>query len=200
MDTGAPTEIDLLQSVQAPITIIMHATFCCFSFVFLTVGVCSYFLGCNHNYDSQCYGYDVVRGTAYAYKFTSETCKECVTSECDKWRKYPCYSAYVKFHYGSNFTCNFAAKFESKSEIKAHNSVKSYPIGYKMKLLEREGSSSNCLKASAGMNEWITGVAFLSLTGLIALCWMFYGIISWAQDSLNVHHSSMLPSAEVEIL
>lgn len=181
----------------------MHAAFCCLSFVFLVIGTCTYFLGCNHNYESQCYGYDVVLGTAYGYKFTSETCKECVASGkggCYKWRKYPCYSAYVKFHYGENFTCNFASSFESKSETKAHNSIKSYPIGDKMTLLERDGGSSNCLKASAGMDTWITGVAFLSLFGLVALCWAAYVIIPWARDSWEAYYASLPIDVEVEMI
>lgn len=180
----------------------MHENYVGLLIIFLVIGASTYFTGCNPDYDTQCFGYNVVHGTAYAYNFDTDTCKECIKEydgSCLKYRKYACYSAYVKFHFDGNHTCFYATRKDSKSEASALDSVKSHPIGEKMALLEREGSSSTCLKLHTAMNTWIAGVAFLSLAALVGLAWLCEVVWIWAKEIISVHYAVVPKASETEL-
>lgn len=151
-----------------------------FFVTFLIIGMCTFFLGCNTDLDGQCLTYDVVEGVASRYKFTARVCTKCTVrgyrGSCLSYDSYDCYGAYVYFQYvGTNDTCYFQTSSESKSNSSARNSVKKYPIGEKKTLLDRSGSGK-CMNLSTGMDTWIAGVTFLTLTGLVALLWVYFAV------------------------
>jgi len=174
----------LTEGQRAP-GMMMHAVFGGVFAVSLVIGIVAFFLGCNPNLDNQCMAYDMVEGTVYDYKFTTDTCKRCLSrsnNHCTRYDYYPCYSAYVKFHYGSNNTCNFETKKDSKSESAALNSVNKYDIGEKKNLL-RSKSGSACSEPETGLIAWGVGVAFLALSGLVLCGWLGFTMVFGCQQS-----------------
>ena len=163
----------------------MHAVFGGVFVVSLVIGIVAFFLGCNPHLDNQCIAYDMVEGTVYDYKFTTDTCKKCTSrhnNHCTSYDYYPCYSAYVKFYYGSNDTCNFETKKDSRSQSAALSSVNKYDIGEKKNLL-RSKSGSACSEPVTGMIAWGVGVAFLALSGLVVCGWLGFTMVFGCQQS-----------------
>lgn len=153
----------------------MHSQVGCAFVIFFIIGICTLLLGCNPNLDNQCIAYDVVEATVYDYKFTTDTCSDCIAynkkNECTAYTYYTCYDAFVKFHYGSNKTCTYQTENDSSSQSKAQHSVDSYDIGDQKKLIKVKGTST-CEDLSTGMVTWIVGVVFLSLAGLVLIVWV----------------------------
>ncbi len=176
----------------------MHAGFAFVFSVFFIIGICTLLLGCNTDLEGQCIAYDVIDGVAYGHKFTQRTCSRCIAHNskggCTAYRYYKCYSAYVKFHYNNNATCLYATAKDNESEKAALNSVNSHPIGDEMSLLKLKSSSSECVDVSAGMDTWITGVAFLSLCALVSICWAYATLAR-----MTLWKPRVVPSATIEI-
>ena len=154
----------------------MHAAFAGVFAVSFIIGICTLLLGCNPHIKGQCIAYDIVDGTVYGYKFTSDTCSQCNAKDkkghCTSYSYYNCYDAYVRVHYGSNNnTCLYSTATDDKSQSHAQSSATHYPIGDELTLVKSKGSSS-CMDLGSGMNIWITGVAFLSFCALVALVWL----------------------------
>jgi len=166
----------------------MHVVFGGAFAICFIIGICTLLLGCNPNLDNQCIAYDVVEGTVYGYKFTTDTCKQCVAhnkkNECTAYTYYPCYDAYVKYHYSGNKTCTYQTKSDSTSQSAAYHSVDSYDIGDKKKLLKMKGGST-CDDMSTGMVTWSVGVAFLSLCGLILIVWVGIALLIFCQETMH---------------
>lgn len=163
----------------------LHAAFGGVFVVSFIIGIIAFFLGCNPNLDNQCIAHDMIQGTVYDYKFTTDTCKKCVSrsnNRCNRYDYYTCYSAYVKFHYGSNNTCNFETEKDSRSQSAAQRSVDKYDIGEKKNLL-RSKTGSSCSEPLTGMIAWGVGVAFLALSGLVLCGWLGFTMIFGCQQS-----------------
>ena len=89
----------------------------------------------------------------------------------------------LKYHYGSNHTCTYQTKSDSTSQSGAYNSVDSYDIGDKKKLLKMKGGSTYS-DLGTGMVTWGVGVAFLSLGGLILIVWIGMALFMFCQVTM----------------
>ena len=158
---------------------IFHAVFGGVFFVSFLIGLIAFVLGCNPNLDNQCIAYNMVEGTVYDYKFTTQSCKKCVShsnNHCNRYDYYPCYSAYVKFHYGGNETCDFETKKDSRSQSAAQSSVNGYDMGEKNNLLKVK-SGPSCSEPTTGLISWGVGVAFLAFSGLVLCAWLGFCMV-----------------------
>lgn len=181
----------------------MHVAFGIAFTIFFIIGMCTYFMGCNIDYEDQCFAYNVVDGEAYGYKYTTSTCRECIyyneKGKCVAYRYYDCYSAYVKFRHGSSdHSCDYKTCSKVRSMQAAELSVKSYPIGDTMTLLERKGASE-CLDLSTGMATWVAGVVFLSLAALVVILWFVFAVIEWINKVCEPRRTVVPVSSEKEM-
>lgn len=165
--------------------------------------MCTFFTGCNTDYEDQCFMYDVVDGEAYGYQYTTTTCRECIIydskdrNKCLAYRYFDCYSAYVKFRHGSSDnTCYYKTCTDVRSMQAAEVSVSSFPIGDTMTLLERKGSSE-CIDLSSGMATWVAGVVFLSLTALVAILWLIFALVEWSNRVCEPRKSNRVYAEDV---
>lgn len=147
-----------------------------FGMICFIIGIICYFCGCNPEYSAQCYNYNVINGVSKGYDVDKETCNRCVVHNkdgaCTAYEYYDCWDTDIKFNYGNNQTCYYNIVSNSKSESYAYSKGENYPIGKKKKLL-KESNSSKCMSLKKGMDIWISGITFLSLTGL---CMVIIGI------------------------
>lgn len=149
--------------------------FCIFPFtIFFIIGICCILLGCNTDLKGQCISYNVVFGTVYKHEVDQHTCQLCVSrdvnGDCDIYNYYPCYNSYLKYHY-NNQSCTLEVHSDDRSEQSAYNYLDNFPIGYSRYLLKNK-NSKECLKTGVGLNTWITGVSFLSLSALVLLIFL----------------------------
>lgn len=143
--------------------------------IFFIIGICCILLGCNTHLKGQCISYNLVYGTVYKHDVDEHTCSQCIskskTGNCNSYIYYPCYDSYLKYHYNNNQTCTFKVDSNDRSEQSAYNSLDNYPIGYSRYLIKNK-NSNECLKTGEGLDTWITGVSFLSLSGLVLLIFL----------------------------
>ena len=163
----------------------MHAAFAAVFAVSFIIGICTLLLGCNPHIEGQCIAHDIIDGTVYGYKYTTDTCSQCNAKnskgQCISTSYYDCYDAYVRVQYGHNATCLYATATDDKSQSHAQSSATHYPIGDELTLVKRKGTSE-CIDLGSGMNIWITGVAFLSFCALVLLVWLVIMALSWYSD------------------
>jgi len=148
-----------------------HVLFAGVFAVCFIIGLCTLLAGCNPDLDNQCIAYNLVEGTVYDYKFTSQTCRKCRNG--GSCYNYPCYSAFVKLHYGSNHTCLMETRKDAGSENAAHSSVDSYDLGEKVHVIKMKVGNS-CSEPATGLVTWGAGVAFLTLCGVVLIAWVAY--------------------------
>lgn len=179
--------LSIMQEFKLPFNLSLQNKHVMFAGVFVVcfiIGLCTLLAGCNPDLDNQCIAYNLVEGTVYDYKFTSDTCRKCKHGKC---HDYPCYSAYVKLHYGSNHTCLMETRKNGGSEYSAQSSVEPYDIGEKVHLIKMKGSNS-CTVPATGLVTWGAGVAFLTLCGVVLIAWVAYFLLF---EYKNGEYSSM---------
>ena len=152
-----------------------HVLFAGVFAVCFIIGLCTLLAGCNPDLDNQCIAYNLVEGTVYDYKFTSQTCRKCRHNHVSCY-DYPCYSAFVKLHYGNNHTCLMETRKDSSSENAAHLSVDSYDIGEKVNVIKLKVDNT-CSEPATGLVTWGAGVAFLTLCGVVLISWVAYFVL-----------------------
>ena len=143
-----------------------------FGIIFFIIGIICYFLGCNPNYESQCYNYNIVDATSKGYDIYKRTCNRCVARNkngaCTSYYYYDCYDTDILFNYGSNSTCFYTIVSGTSNYDYANSKGANYPIGKEKKLL-KTNTSKECIDFKQGMDIWISGITFLSLFGLCLL-------------------------------
>lgn len=180
----------------------MHLVFGAVFSTFFIIGICTLLLGCNPDIDGQCIAYDLIDGIVYGYKFEEVTCSRCTArttkGRCIHTEYYDCYNSYLRYHYDNNQTCLFETVSGSKSEEDAYNGAVKYQVGYERTLIKRK-SSSVCISPAVGMDTWITGVAFLSLCGIVLLAWVAFLIgEQWEQIGFGTSNR-VVPSNGLEL-
>lgn len=166
----------------------MHGCFAVTFSIFFIIGICTLLLGCNVSLEGQCIAYDVVDGTVYGYKFTESTCSRCTArnskGRCLHTEYYDCYHSYLRYHHDNNQTCLFQTVSGSRSEQAAYNGAVKYEVGFERRLIKRK-NTSECISPGVGLDTWITGVAFMSLCGVVLIGWAAFFIDEQNKKGFN---------------
>lgn len=145
----------------------IHIKICCI--IFFIIGIICYFLGCNPNYSNQCFNYNTIHGTSTGYVIDKNTCRKCMSVNtkgvCIVYYYYDCWDTNIKFNYGNNATCYYTIVSNTPNEDYANSKGVDYPINKNKKLL-KINDSSQCINLKKGLDIWISGITFLSLSGL----------------------------------
>lgn len=140
--------------------------------LFFSVGIICYFFGCNPDYTDQCYNYNVVSGVSVGYALQYNICDKCLKHSkdnvyCAQPYFYECWDTNIKFKYGNNQTCYYTIVSNTPSKDYAIVKGTSYPKNETKKMIKARGLS--CTDFDDGMNRWLAGIGFLSLSGLFLL-------------------------------
>ena len=167
-----------------------------FSSVTFIIGIICFLLGCNSNIKGECLSYNVIYGTVYSYSFYSSTCSRCLSHNinggCTSYYFYTCYNSNVNFQYSDNQTCYYSADRGDSSQSDSISAAENYEIGYSRHLLKNK-NTSECLLTGAGMDIWISGVAFLSITAFLFIVILLDLIMKKYNNQNWIYGTQVLP-------
>jgi hypothetical protein len=173
-------------------------------FVFLVIGLPTFFSGCGTKIPNTCFAYYDIKGTVYGSKITNHMCSECIKKEnkkCVQYNYYTCYNGYVKISYnlkGKNETCVYDAYKDEKSFTDTQNKLSYYyPKGLTDTLFVKKIEHEDCSMNDVGLQGLTyVGITFLSLAGLVAII----GVILDLKEKMQVaakNNFSKVEAAEV---
>ncbi len=146
----------------------------CFSsiIIFLTIGLPTFFTGCNLSVSTFCPNYNLFNGYIYQTKIYKE---ECLVSR----KRVPCWDVYAYASNTMNYnqsttTCRYLIEESVLDESEAQDDSQKYYTGQHVSWYKRI-SSNECFSANYVTTLWYVGIIFLSAAGLVGLigsiCW-----------------------------
>lgn len=174
--------------------------FCCLILLFVTflsIGLGTYFSGCDPNLQPNCGAYKVEDTTITSYKTTTNNCcvsshRDCssncdnqnhcsCTTVCDQYEI--CYDSFAIGTYGiANETCTFDAANDVSSEsVALADAEAKYPLGEQQEMYVKKTSGS-CSTAAELRALALTGVIFLCLSFVMLLGFMGFCIFGINRD------------------
>lgn len=144
-------------------------------FVFLCIALPTYLMGCNQDVSTVCIAYNPFSGYVYKTEVEKHTCSECTSRDkkgnCQTYRYYDCWDAYVWAHKGpsNSSTCYLQVANDDKSKGDAEGQANNYYNNEKVNWLQKKGTHE-CVTHGEAYTLWLVGIIFFSFMGFAFLC------------------------------
>ena len=198
------------------------------TFIFLCIGLPTYFTGCDRTLQPNCSLYWIKETTVVDYGVRSHQCSRCIhssktcttdkdgkekcTTKCDLYEYYQCYDSYDVENYmtnsGKTRTCNFYADHNNRVyDYALRNAMSEFPLGsnYDRYISKNTGS---CHTATEIRTLAIVGFTFLLLAALFLTVIFSIVIYSYKDDILSFfnfrdnyvseNYDSVVPVSNIE--
>lgn len=145
--------------------------------LFLLIGTGCILTTCNPNSDF-CILYTKIDGHVNKLVIQEQICHTCThrkpRGKCTKYHDYKCWDITAYAIYNSqNQTCKLNIVNNEKSKSKVKKIESTYFIGKKVNwLINKNYRNDICFFENSTTPTWYTGVTFLSLTGLVIMCFL----------------------------
>lgn len=198
------------------------------TFIFLCIGLPTYFTGCERTLQPNCSLYWIKETTVVDYGVKSHQCSRCIhtskvcttdkdgkqkcTTKCDVYEYYQCYNSYDVENYitnsGKTRTCNFYADYNNRIyEYALRNAINKFPLGsnYDRYIDKNTGI---CYTATKIVSLAIVGFTFLLLAAVSIvvifslLIYLYkddiFSFFNFRTNYISEKYDSVVPVSNVE--